>query len=46
MVYSYRKMEMEQLANDALRVLTLNYPEHEILRKLEEPISYWEGEES
>ena len=44
MVYTYRQMGMEQLANDALQVLTLNYPEHEILEKLEEPKNFWDEE--
>ncbi len=34
MVTAYRKMGMPQLADDALRVLELNYPKHELTLKL------------
>lgn len=34
MVRAYRKMERPQLAADAMRVLQLNYPDHEVLAKL------------
>jgi outer membrane protein assembly factor BamD len=47
MVRAYRKLGMEELAEDALRVLALNYPEHpdlEILRQGGDPTrsrSWW-----
>lgn len=34
MIISYRKLGMHDLATDALRVLELNYPEHEKTKKL------------
>lgn len=34
MVRAYRKMELPELANDAMRVLELNYPNHPALAKL------------
>ncbi len=34
MVEAYRRMEMGTLADDALRVLRLNYPEHPALRRV------------
>lgn len=34
MVRAYRQMEMNDLANDSLRVLQQNYPDHPLLRQL------------
>lgn len=36
MVQTYRKMELNDLANDALRVLKLNHPDHPELAELEQ----------
>ena len=35
MVSAYRKMEMEELAEDTLRVLHQNYPDHKVTKQLE-----------
>jgi len=36
MTHSYRKLGMQDLANDSLRVLELNYPEHEKTKTLKQ----------
>jgi outer membrane protein assembly factor BamD len=39
MVDSYRKLGMQELANDAFRVLELNHPEHEKTKSLKLPLT-------